>query len=107
MTAAGLEKTLALLQLRPARLVARGLASRKLLKGEAATLNTALDSSSSGSGITSSNPEVEEEEKENTSHVSESNSSTNTTNSSGSYGNDNETGHEPDTQARKRLIHAA
>ena len=34
MTAAGLEKTMALLQPRPAHLVAQGLASRQLLEGE-------------------------------------------------------------------------
>ncbi|CAN0048576.1 unnamed protein product [Ectocarpus sp. 12 AP-2014] len=49
MTAGGLEKTMALLQLRPARLVAQGLAPKDLLKDDSAP--DADADSSSGSEV--------------------------------------------------------
>ena len=105
MTAGSLEKTMALLQLRPARLVAQGLASRKLLKGETAVPDNTLDSSSSSSSSSSGMSEVEEE-NENTSDVSDSSDSTNSTNSgSSSDDSDQEHSHDLETEDRKRPIH--
>eukprot|EP00903_Cladosiphon_okamuranus_P014104 g13110.t1 len=104
MTVGSLEKTMALLQLRPGRLVAQGLASRKLLKGETAMPDDTLDSSSSGGG-NSEVEEVQEENRDNSSDVSDSNTSSST---SGDDNDDND-GRTCDleTEDRKRPIHAA
>ncbi|CAM9493519.1 unnamed protein product [Ectocarpus sp. 6 AP-2014] len=69
MTAGGLEKTMALLHLRPARLVAQGLAPRDVLKGN--SVPDADADSSSGS-------EVEPEQAD--SHISDDSNSSDTEN---------------------------
>ncbi|CAN0568739.1 unnamed protein product, partial [Ectocarpus sp. 12 AP-2014] len=59
MTPGGLETTMVLLELRPARLVAQGLAPKVLLKGNS-TAGAGADSTDSSSGS-----EVEEEQANN------------------------------------------
>eukprot|EP00903_Cladosiphon_okamuranus_P008734 g8366.t1 len=100
MKAGNLEKTMALLQLRLGRLVAQGLASRKLLKAKTAMPDPTLDSSSSSSSSSSSNSETEEEEED----VSDSNTSTST---SSDDRNANESRHDLEIEDHKCPIHAA
>eukprot|EP00752_Nemacystus_decipiens_P006484 g5838.t1 len=113
ITAGGLEKTMALLQLRPARLVAQGLAPRKHLKAEAAMPDNSLGSSSRSSSSKSAVEEEKKEgEKENTGDASDcgdtNSSGTNIsgTNSS-SDDNDTESKHDLETEDRKHPVHAA
>eukprot|EP00752_Nemacystus_decipiens_P006423 g5786.t1 len=104
ITAESLEKTMALLQLRPARLVAQGLASRKLLKAEDAMPDSSLDSSSDSS----TNSDVEMDEKAITSDTSDSGGTISSSiDNSSSDDDSNESQYDLEAGDRKRPVHMA
>eukprot|EP00752_Nemacystus_decipiens_P002140 g2039.t1 len=106
ITAESVEKTMALLQLRPARLVAQGLTSRKLLKAEAAMPDSSLDSNSSSDSST--NSDVEMDENAITSDTSDSGGTISiSTDNSGSDDDDNEINHDLEAEDCKRPVHTA
>ncbi|CAB1114434.1 unnamed protein product [Ectocarpus sp. CCAP 1310/34] len=74
MTAGGLEKTMVLLQLRPGRLVAQGLAPKQLLDGKSAAGDADADNTDSSSSSSSSGSEVEPEQADNNPVSDDSNS---------------------------------
>ncbi|CAB1104373.1 unnamed protein product [Ectocarpus sp. CCAP 1310/34] len=65
MTAGGLEKTMVLLQLRPGRLVAQGLAPKQLLEGKSAAGDADADNTDSSSSSSGSGSEVDPEQADN------------------------------------------